>query len=185
MTDSLLNSCWPSPAQLFLVPSPGGLMTICYCVTILGVVQRRSACRVRNQFGYIGCDKGGHSDLGEGKTRLVPANRKSYRQNGPLLSHNTEFLSEVWNGFGTKDGPFHGPYRREGRSKKSAFLFRRLAQKGVIRTNNYFWHKRKTIPWVDTILETCQYNLTDTQHYMLQPVRSGNMFLWNIMYYSS
>jgi hypothetical protein len=38
-TDWLLNFCWPSPAQLFLVPSPAGLMTIFYCLTSLGVVQ--------------------------------------------------------------------------------------------------------------------------------------------------
>jgi hypothetical protein len=32
----LLNRCWPSPAQLFLVPSPTGLMTIFYYLEALG-----------------------------------------------------------------------------------------------------------------------------------------------------
>jgi hypothetical protein len=31
--------CWPSPAQLFLVLSPAGLMTIFYCLMTLGVMQ--------------------------------------------------------------------------------------------------------------------------------------------------
>jgi hypothetical protein len=34
----LVNCCWPSPGQSFLVPSPAGLMTIFYCLTALGVV---------------------------------------------------------------------------------------------------------------------------------------------------
>jgi hypothetical protein len=32
----LLNCCWPSPAQWFLVPSPTGLMTVFYSLTALG-----------------------------------------------------------------------------------------------------------------------------------------------------
>jgi hypothetical protein len=34
--DWLLNSCWSSPAQWFLVPSPMGLTTIFYTLTALG-----------------------------------------------------------------------------------------------------------------------------------------------------
>jgi hypothetical protein len=34
--DCLLNCCWPSPAQWFLVPSPMGLTTIFYSQTALG-----------------------------------------------------------------------------------------------------------------------------------------------------
>jgi hypothetical protein len=39
LTDWLPNCCWTSPAQLFLVPSLTGLMTIFYCLTALGVGQ--------------------------------------------------------------------------------------------------------------------------------------------------
>jgi hypothetical protein len=35
----LLNCSWPSPAHLFLVPSPTGLMTIFYCLAALGSLQ--------------------------------------------------------------------------------------------------------------------------------------------------
>jgi hypothetical protein len=40
--DWLLNCCWPSSAQWFLVPSPTGFMTIFYCLTGLGTFQIRS-----------------------------------------------------------------------------------------------------------------------------------------------
>jgi hypothetical protein len=36
---SQVNCCWLLPAQSFLVPSSLGLMTILYCLTILGVLQ--------------------------------------------------------------------------------------------------------------------------------------------------
>jgi hypothetical protein len=35
-SDWLLNCCWPSPAQLFLVPSSAGLTSIFHCLTALG-----------------------------------------------------------------------------------------------------------------------------------------------------
>jgi hypothetical protein len=35
-TDWLLSCCWSSPEQWFLVPSPTGLMTVFYCLTVLG-----------------------------------------------------------------------------------------------------------------------------------------------------
>jgi hypothetical protein len=34
--DWLLNCCWPSPAQWFLVPRPTGLRTMFYCLMFLG-----------------------------------------------------------------------------------------------------------------------------------------------------
>jgi hypothetical protein len=36
LLDWLLNCCWPSAAQWSLVPSPMGLMTMFYCLTVLG-----------------------------------------------------------------------------------------------------------------------------------------------------
>jgi hypothetical protein len=35
----LVNCCWPSTAESFVVPSPAGLMIIFYCLTALGVVK--------------------------------------------------------------------------------------------------------------------------------------------------
>jgi hypothetical protein len=35
----LVNFCWPSPAQWFLLPIPAGLLTTCYCLTALRDVQ--------------------------------------------------------------------------------------------------------------------------------------------------
>jgi hypothetical protein len=34
-----VNLCWSSPAQSFLVPIPTGIITVCYCLTSLGVVK--------------------------------------------------------------------------------------------------------------------------------------------------
>jgi hypothetical protein len=39
----LVNCSWSSPAQLFLVPSPAGLMTIFYCLATLTVLARPSS----------------------------------------------------------------------------------------------------------------------------------------------
>jgi hypothetical protein len=48
----LVNCCWPSPSQSFLVPSPAGLMTIFYCLRPLGVVQHGRTNRLLS-FHYI------------------------------------------------------------------------------------------------------------------------------------
>jgi hypothetical protein len=48
----LLNCCWHSPAQWFLVPSPTGLMTIFYCLTALGAFRPQPAFRLKSKSHY-------------------------------------------------------------------------------------------------------------------------------------
>jgi hypothetical protein len=53
-----VNFCWPSLTQAFLVPSPLGLMTIVYHLTILGVMQLYSHCsRPRSSLYSLGTDR--------------------------------------------------------------------------------------------------------------------------------
>jgi hypothetical protein len=40
----ILNCCWQSPAQRFLVPSPTGLMTLFYCLTAVPPPQLTTLC---------------------------------------------------------------------------------------------------------------------------------------------